>query len=410
MEEFSDERDYFYPYAFLSDQRQMLMDAARMDAYHTAIHGNPSHFRGKAVLDCGTGTGVLAIWAAKAGARVVYAVEATDVARHTRTLVAANGVADVVKVIQGRIEDVELPEKVDTIVSEWMGLLLLRDGMLNSVLAARDKWLVPGGALFPSHCALLLAPTAYTHGQHGTAGSHAGRPQHSEVMAGWQALVGELAAKYGVDYSCLTSALAAEGSTYHLQGAIEDILGGGGSEGEDGYECEVWEGSGSEADEPGTSGAHVTALPSRWTSLSAADVLSQPAVIKEFDCHSVTAEHLAEFTADFAFNLKGAPANSLTAWFDVHFNGGPGCPADTPVTLSTAPAAAPTHWGQQTFELPGPSGAGVLAASQHAQLLRGAITVARLPATHRMYDVRLELETSNGEAQEVRESLHYSIE
>lgn len=99
MEEFSDERDYFYPYAFLSDQRQMLMDAARMDAYHTAIHGNPSHFRGKAVLDCGTGTGVLAIWAAKAGARVVYAVEATDVARHTRTLVAANGVADVVKVI-----------------------------------------------------------------------------------------------------------------------------------------------------------------------------------------------------------------------------------------------------------------------------------------------------------------------
>eukprot|EP00951_Prasinocladus_malaysianus_P047929 scaffold652682_cov65-Prasinocladus_malaysianus.AAC.1 len=58
---FDDERDYFYPYAYLTDQRQMLMDKSRMDAYYSAIMGNKPHFNGKAVLDCGTGNYPLAI-------------------------------------------------------------------------------------------------------------------------------------------------------------------------------------------------------------------------------------------------------------------------------------------------------------------------------------------------------------
>ena len=49
------------------------------------------------MLDVGTGSGILAIWAAKAGARKVYAVEATYMADHARTLCAANGVGDIVE-------------------------------------------------------------------------------------------------------------------------------------------------------------------------------------------------------------------------------------------------------------------------------------------------------------------------
>lgn len=64
----------------------------------------------------------------------------------------------VVKVIQGVIETVELPEKVDIIISEWMGYFLLRESMLDSVLVARDKFLKPGGALYPSHARLYFAP------------------------------------------------------------------------------------------------------------------------------------------------------------------------------------------------------------------------------------------------------------
>ena len=59
----------------------------------------------------GTGSGILAIWAAQAGARKVYAVEATDMAAHARELVQANGVADRVEVIQGTVEEITLPEE-----------------------------------------------------------------------------------------------------------------------------------------------------------------------------------------------------------------------------------------------------------------------------------------------------------
>jgi hypothetical protein len=49
------------------------------------------------------------------------------------------------QVIKGKMEEVELPEKVDIIVSEWMGFYLLHESMLDSVLYARDKWLNEGG-------------------------------------------------------------------------------------------------------------------------------------------------------------------------------------------------------------------------------------------------------------------------
>ena len=64
--------------------------------------------------------------------------------------------SDVVEVIQGTIETVELPEKVDVIVSEWMGYFLMRESMLDSVIVARDKFLKKGGALYPSHARMLM--------------------------------------------------------------------------------------------------------------------------------------------------------------------------------------------------------------------------------------------------------------
>lgn len=65
----------------------------------------------KTVLDVGTGSGILAIWSAQAGARKVYAVEATKMSEHARDLVKANNLQDVVEVIEGSIEDITLPEK-----------------------------------------------------------------------------------------------------------------------------------------------------------------------------------------------------------------------------------------------------------------------------------------------------------
>ena len=141
----TDFANYFCSYAQLYHQKQMLADHNRMAAYHSAILGNQEVFRDKIVMDIGTGSGILAVWAAQAGARKVYAIEYTDMAKHAEKVMQANGVDNIVTVIQGAVEEVVLPIEedqleceedngerdnssrcVDIIVSEWMGYFLVR--------------------------------------------------------------------------------------------------------------------------------------------------------------------------------------------------------------------------------------------------------------------------------------------
>lgn len=61
---------------------------------------------------------------------------------------------------QSKVEDVVLPNniKVDVIVSEWMGFYLLHEGMLDSVLYARDNFLKENGEIFPESATIYIAP------------------------------------------------------------------------------------------------------------------------------------------------------------------------------------------------------------------------------------------------------------
>ena len=80
------------------------------------------------------------------------------------SLVAArNGFGDVIKVINCKLEDIDqqVPEKVDVIVSEWMGCFLLFESMLESVLLARDRFLKPGGLMYPRFANMYFAPLSY---------------------------------------------------------------------------------------------------------------------------------------------------------------------------------------------------------------------------------------------------------
>ncbi len=72
----------------------------------------------------------------------VYAVEGSSIAKHAEMLVRANKLDNVIKVISGKIEEIELPEKVDMIISEPMGYMLLNERMLETYLHAK-KWLKP---------------------------------------------------------------------------------------------------------------------------------------------------------------------------------------------------------------------------------------------------------------------------
>lgn len=78
-------------------------------------------------------------------------------------VVHENNVQHIVQVFRCRIEDFELPdglEDVDIIISEWMGFFLLHEGMLDSVIDARDRFLAADGLMLPSSATINVAPCA----------------------------------------------------------------------------------------------------------------------------------------------------------------------------------------------------------------------------------------------------------
>ena len=134
-------------YAEFEVHRTMIRDRVRTEAFRRAIDSVVRP--GDIVLDVGAGSGILSVFAARAGAARVYAVEQTSIAVLAQELAAANGVAEIVQVIHGDVLDIEPPERVDVIVSEWLGGFGIDEGMLVPVIAARDRWLKPGGVMIP---------------------------------------------------------------------------------------------------------------------------------------------------------------------------------------------------------------------------------------------------------------------
>lgn len=143
-------------YTHLSIHRSMLRDGVRNEAYREAIRRVVKP--GDVVLDVGAGTGILSMFAAQAGARRVYAIERSGIAPIARRIIRTNGMSDTIVVLHQDLEDVDLPEKVDVIVSEWMGGLGVDENMLAPVVMARNRWLKPGGTMVPARVTAMLAP------------------------------------------------------------------------------------------------------------------------------------------------------------------------------------------------------------------------------------------------------------
>lgn len=150
---------YFQFYGYLSQQQNMMQDYVRTSTYQKAIHSNSIDFTDKVILDVGAGSGILSFFALQAGARKVYAVEASSMAKHAQLLVQSNNSAGRIEVIAGKIEEIELPEPVDIIISEPMGYMLLNERMLETYLHAK-KWFRSReqGRMFPSRGDLHIAP------------------------------------------------------------------------------------------------------------------------------------------------------------------------------------------------------------------------------------------------------------
>eukprot|EP00917_Polyrhabdina_sp_WS-2016_P024634 GHVP01053214.1.p1 GENE.GHVP01053214.1~~GHVP01053214.1.p1 ORF type:complete len:325 (-),score=62.61 GHVP01053214.1:144-1118(-) len=151
------DKDYFDSYSHFGVHESMLKDATRTLAYKKAIMGNPHLFKDKVVLDIGCGTGILSLFAAKAGSKKVYAVDNSSISENAKIIIQENGWDDIITVIKGKVEEIVLPvEKIDIIISEWMGHILLYESMLNSVIWARNKYLKKDGFLFPDKAIIYM--------------------------------------------------------------------------------------------------------------------------------------------------------------------------------------------------------------------------------------------------------------
>ena len=161
---------YFDSYARTSIHEEMLRDTQRTCAYRDFIMQNGDVFKDKVVMDIGCGTGVLSIFAAKSGAKHVIAVDMSDIAKRAKMIIKNNGFEGKITVIQDKLENIKhLPngiDKVDVLISEWMGYFLLYESMVSSVIFARDHFLkmnngVDGmsgmNRIFPNEASLFMA-------------------------------------------------------------------------------------------------------------------------------------------------------------------------------------------------------------------------------------------------------------
>jgi SAM-dependent methyltransferase len=110
------------------------------------------------VVDLGTGTGILAMAAARAGARKVYAIEAGPVAKVAQKLFAANGLADRIELVEGFSTDIDLPERADVLVTETFGNSPLSEEVLEIVVDARKRLLKPDARIVPGSVRVFGTP------------------------------------------------------------------------------------------------------------------------------------------------------------------------------------------------------------------------------------------------------------
>ncbi|KAL9849312.1 protein arginine N-methyltransferase 3 isoform 1-T1 [Geothlypis trichas] len=166
-------------------------DKVRTESYRDFIYQNPHIFQDKVVLDVGCGTGILSMFAAKAGAKKVIGVDQSEIIYQAMDIIRLNKLEKIITLVKGRIEEVDLPlEKVDVIISEWMGYFLLFESMLDSVIYAKDKYLAEGGSVYPDLCTISLVAVGDMN-------------KHVDKLLFWEDV-------YGFDMSCMKKAVIPE--------------------------------------------------------------------------------------------------------------------------------------------------------------------------------------------------------
>ncbi len=191
---------FFDNFASLDVHRRMLADHTRVEAYRAALDELVEP--GMVVADAGTGSGVLAVLAARAGARRVYAIDNSEMVVQAREVVRRSGLADAVQVIRSDFAQVRLPERCDLVVTETFGALALAEGAAADLTAFCAANLAADGVVVPGRIHLWVAPVG-------------AREPHAEILDPFVV--------DGVDLSCLAEQAVHRGVTLPIQ---EEALAG----------------------------------------------------------------------------------------------------------------------------------------------------------------------------------------
>jgi protein arginine N-methyltransferase 1 len=138
-------------YRDVAMHKVMLQDIIRTEAYEKSISAvvKPNH----RVLDFGCGSGVLSMFAARAQASKVIAVDRSPFIKNAQAIALANGFTNITFYHDDH-QSLQLDESVDVIVSEWMGHCLFYEAMLEPLLSVRDRYLAKGGIMIPAQVSL----------------------------------------------------------------------------------------------------------------------------------------------------------------------------------------------------------------------------------------------------------------
>jgi len=179
---------------FADPQRQLalLWDSVRMTAFRRALERCAA---GRVLVELGTGHGVLACLAARAGARRVFAIEETSMIDVAREIARRNGLDDRIVFVEGNSLDVELPERAQVVFGDLMGADPLGAGMLVYLHDAATRFLEPGGTVLPARLTLLAV---------GVDSKRIAR--ETDEARNWLRGAKELSAAYGLDLAPLEQA------------------------------------------------------------------------------------------------------------------------------------------------------------------------------------------------------------
>lgn len=180
---------------------RMLNDQARTAAFLEAIGKTVTP--DDIVVDLGTGTGILAMAAARAGARHVYAIESSSMASAAAAVFARSQWSDQISLIRGWSTDVTLPEKGTVLISETLGLELFDEQMPLAIADATARLLIDGARYLPQTIVFAALPVSLSPRLHQSTRFTA------ECVEHWQAL-------YGFDFRDLVQFTPPPGQRLHL--------------------------------------------------------------------------------------------------------------------------------------------------------------------------------------------------